>query len=110
MIWTDAHLSPRIAKWIEEEFGHPAKPLRDIGLRDAADDEIFSRARVDNVIVMTKDRDFPDLIARYGSPPKVIWLRMGNTTNRRLIEILTTHLSTALKFLEDGNDVVEVCA
>lgn len=110
MIWTDAHLSPQIARWIDEEFGHPAKALRDMGLRESEDEDIFSEARGKGVIVMTKDRDFPDLIARQGAPPKVIWLRMGNTSNGRLIAILREHLSTALEFLDDGNDIVEIRA
>jgi hypothetical protein len=32
--------------------------VREIGLRDASDPEIFRRARVANAVVMTKDRDF----------------------------------------------------
>jgi predicted nuclease of predicted toxin-antitoxin system len=44
MIWLDAHLSPRLARWIREELGHEAQPLREIGLRDADDEAIFERA------------------------------------------------------------------
>ena len=47
MIWLDAHLSPRIARWIREDLGHDAQALRDVGLRDAEDEEIFDRARED---------------------------------------------------------------
>lgn len=32
MIWVDAHLSPALARWIDEELGHPARALRDLGL------------------------------------------------------------------------------
>ena len=34
-IWTDAHLSPAIAKWITENYPAQATALRDLGLRDA---------------------------------------------------------------------------
>ncbi|MBW4430280.1 MAG: DUF5615 family PIN-like protein [Pelatocladus maniniholoensis HA4357-MV3] len=40
-IWIDAHLSPAIATWISDTFGIEALSLRDIGLRDAEDSEIF---------------------------------------------------------------------
>lgn len=32
-----------------------------------------------NVILLTKDRDFPELQQRLGAPPKIIWLRIGNS-------------------------------
>ena len=40
-IWVDAHLSPVIAAWITTAFGLPAVALRDLGLRDDTDHEIF---------------------------------------------------------------------
>jgi len=72
MIWLDAHLSPRVASWIRDSLGHDAQALRDIGLRDAEDEEIFDRARKDAVIILTKDKDFADLVAHLGPPPAVI--------------------------------------
>ena len=69
-IWLDAHLSPAIAEWITSEFGIEAFALRELGLRDAEDIEIFNSAREADAIVITKDRDFVLLIDRYGPPPK----------------------------------------
>jgi predicted nuclease of predicted toxin-antitoxin system len=80
-IWVDAHLSPAIATWITNTLGITALALRDIGLRDAEDHEIFEAAKAQKVIVMTKDRDFVELVDRLGSPPQIIWLTCGNTSN-----------------------------
>ncbi len=44
-IWIDAHLSPAIATWIDNTFEVTAFALRDIGLRDAEDLEIFAAAK-----------------------------------------------------------------
>jgi hypothetical protein len=41
MIWVDAQLSPALAAWIAAEFNHPAKAVRDLGLRNAKDKDIF---------------------------------------------------------------------
>ncbi len=41
IIWVDAHLSPSIATWITTTFGVTALALRDLGLREAEDLEIF---------------------------------------------------------------------
>lgn len=54
-IWVDAHLSPAIATWITSTFGITALALRDVGLRDAEDSEIFEAAKAQGVIFMTKD-------------------------------------------------------
>ncbi len=57
MIWVNAQLSPALAKWITTEFGEPAQSVRDIGLREAKDKDIFAAAREADAIVMTKDED-----------------------------------------------------
>jgi predicted nuclease of predicted toxin-antitoxin system len=57
---------------------------------------------------MTKDRDFVELVERYGSPPQVIWLTCGNTSNARLKEILTATLPDALELLRSGERLVEI--
>ena len=59
-IWIDAHISPAIGIWITNTFGIPASALRDLGLRDAEDPEIFEAAKTQGVIFITKDSDFVD--------------------------------------------------
>ena len=81
---------------------------RDVGLRDAEDLEIFEAAKAQGVIVMTKDKDFVDLVARLGAPPQIIWLTCGNTSNARLQEILSTTLLEALELLGAGEVLVEI--
>jgi predicted nuclease of predicted toxin-antitoxin system len=107
-IWIDAHLSPAIAVWITNTFGITAFALRDIGLRDAEDPETFEAAKAQSVILMTKDSDFADLVDRLGSPPQVIWLTCGNTSNARLREILTAALPQALELLRSREALVEI--
>ena len=40
--------------------------------------------RQGNVIVLTKDSDFVQLLERRGPPPQVVWLTCGNTSNLAL--------------------------
>ncbi|WP_413467410.1 DUF5615 family PIN-like protein [Pleurocapsa sp. FMAR1] len=107
-IWIDAHLSPAIATWINNTFEITALALRDIGLRDAEDLEIFAAAKAQEVIFLTKDSDFVDLVDRLDAPPKIIWLTCGNTSNARLKEILSVTLMNALELLETGEKLVEI--
>ena len=109
-IWIDAQLSPAIAKWITESFSVQAVALRDLGLRDAADRQIFAAAQQAGSVVMTKDSDFVELVNRYGAPPQVIWLTCGNTSNARLKQILTKTLPQAIALLDAGEPLVEINA
>ena len=107
-IWVDAHLSPELAVWLTNTFGVVAFALRDIGLRDAEDLEIFAAAKAQSAIVLTKDRDFADLVDQFGTPPQIIWLTCGNTSNARLREILSVTLPQALELLRSGESLVEI--
>lgn len=108
ILWIDAQLSPAIANWLTLTFAVTAVPLRDLGLRDATDREIFLAARREGAIVMTKDSDFVHLLEDFGPPPQVIWITCGNTSNANLKRILDDRLPSALEFLRLGDAVVEV--
>lgn len=108
MIWVDAQLSPAIAVWIENNFNVKAIALRDLGLRDAEDEEIFREAKNANAVVMTKDGDFVSLLDRFSSPPKIIWLTCGNTSNANLKIILLKTLQSAIDLLEGAEEIVEI--
>jgi hypothetical protein len=62
-VWVDAQLSPALASWLQTAFGVEAHALRELDLRDAEDQTIFDRARRASAIVVTKDRDFVDLVS-----------------------------------------------
>ncbi|WP_253274543.1 DUF5615 family PIN-like protein [Nostoc sp. PCC 7107] len=53
-LWIDAQLPPTLASWVTSSFSIEALSLRDIGLRDAKDIEIFEAARIANVIINDK--------------------------------------------------------
>lgn len=107
-IWIDAQFSPAIAAWMQENFPLTASALRDIGLRDAEDEEIFNAAKSASAVVMTKDADFLILLDRLRPPPQIIWVTCGNTSNARLKEILTATLPDALVLLASGERLVEI--
>jgi len=106
--WLDAQLPPAVAAWITATFGVDARAVRDLGLRDAKDPDIFQAARTAQVVMMTKDRDFVELLERLGPPPQVLWVTCGNTTNARLRDILTASLPAAIRLLEQGERLVEI--
>jgi len=108
IVWVDAQLSPELAPWLTERFAIEAAHVRDLGLRDAEDPEIFSAARTADVVVLTKDQDFVRLLEQRGAPPRVLWLTIGNTSNRYLRGFLERALPKALQLLQEGETLVEL--
>lgn len=108
--WLNAQLPPRFARWLVEEFGVEAVTLYDLGPRDAQDLEIFEAARGNGsgTVVVTKDRDFVDLVVRLGTPPQILWLTCGNITNRGLQETFSKTFPAALELLNAGEAIVEI--
>lgn len=108
-LWIDAQLSPALAAWINREYPDlQAHSVRSLSLRDAEDVEIFRAAREAEVVVMTKDSDFRHLLDDHGPPPKIIWVTCGNTSNRRMREILSRVLPDVLGALREGEPLVEI--
>jgi predicted nuclease of predicted toxin-antitoxin system len=107
-IWIDAQLSPALARWMSAEFGVEPTALRDLGLRDAKDAEIFERGRTVDAIVFSKDHDFLELLRRRGPPPKHLWLSAGNSSNERLRSLLSRSWSDVRELFEAGEALVEL--
>ena len=110
IFWLNAQLPPSLAEWLSITFGVSAVTLQDIALSDAQDIEIFNAARANGygTAVITKDRDFIDLVIRLGSPPQILWLTCGNITNRDLQRIFTRAFPEALELLQNGENIVEI--
>lgn len=68
---------------------HPRPGSSRLGPGAVKDAEIFQAARLAKAVVMTKDADFAELVGRLGSPPQVLWVTCGNTTDARLRQILS---------------------
>jgi len=64
--------------------------------------------RLSHHVVLTKDRDFVDLLRRHGVPPRVIWVTCGNTSNREMREVLGRTFLKACELLTSGEAMVEI--
>ena len=86
----DENLSPKLPRLLVTQFPGSLH-LRDCGLKGAADEEIWEHARVNGFTIVSKDSDFYQRSLFYGSPPKFIWLRIGNCTRADLVALLANH-------------------
>lgn len=108
IFWVDAQLPPNLADWLRWTFKVEAYALRELGLRDADDLEIFKRAQQEGIVLISKDSDFVELLLRQQPPPQLLWVTCGNTTNQRLQELFDEVFPQALQLLVEGHVVVEL--
>ncbi len=57
--------------------------------------------QVQRLAIVSKDEDFRDLSVRLGSPPKFIWLRVGNGPTRDIEDLLRQRHADVMAFLSD---------
>ena len=103
----DAQLPPALAKWLQE-IGHDAQPVREIGLRDADDNAIWNHAEAKGLVLLTKDEDFALRVQQTKAGPVIVWLRVGNSSNRALREWLKPRLPGIVQLVAQGGRMVEV--
>ena len=70
--------------------------------------QIFEAARMIGAVVMTKDRDFVDMVERLGPPPQVLWITIGNASNQQLRDTLGQLLPYAIEMVAAGEHLVEI--
>lgn len=90
------------------EHGHIAEHVTDIGLGDAADLTLWTYAIDHGSVLVTKDQDFRDMLLLRGSPPCVVWVRVGNTRRHALLEWFGPLIDRVVHLIESGNDLVEL--
>lgn len=103
----DAQLPPDLVRWLATK-GYAAEHVDELGLRDADDITIWDRAVTTEAIVVTKDEDFAERTKRTETGPIIIWLRIGNATNKNLFTWLERRWPEIIELLEAGHRLIEV--
>lgn len=89
-ILLDQGLPPYVGR-LMRDAGWDAEHVREIGMHSASDQEILEHAARDSIVVVTLDRDFPQLLALLGTArPSVVLIRQQRLRAADLMEILTS--------------------
>jgi predicted nuclease of predicted toxin-antitoxin system len=72
-----------------------------IGLDSASDERVWDYAKLNGFSIVTKDEDFHVLNVLRGSPPKVIWLQMGNCSTAQVEAMLRARFADIEAFERD---------
>jgi len=97
----DQNLSPRLPRLLVDIYPDSVH-VRTMGLRDADDSAIWEYARTNGLAIVSKDSDFQQRSLLYGSPPKFIWLRVGNCPFKTIEELLRRHSAAIHTFNMDA--------
>lgn len=73
----DQNLSLKLVSRLADLFPG-SRHVQSVGLDCADDDKVWEHARLNGFAIVTKDEDYNNLSVLRGSPPKVIWLQLGN--------------------------------
>lgn len=103
----DAQLPPALAHWLREA-GHDAQAVRELGLREASDTVIWQHAKSTGAIIITKDEDFVLRAQQDPTGPVILWVRIGNATNRMLQAWLLPQLPQITVLIHQGVRLVEI--
>jgi len=96
----DQNVSFRVIQQINKNFPE-AKHVKDFELQYASDQQIWAFAKTNDFSIITFDSDFYDLMTLKGHPPKIIWLRIGNTSSLHLANIRAKHQLIIHSFLKE---------
>jgi predicted nuclease of predicted toxin-antitoxin system len=102
----DAQLPPSLAEALRQA-GCQAVHVVDRGLLAATDQQIWDEAISRSAVLVTKDRDFPIRRAASDDGPTILWVRVGNMSNRKLIELALQALPAIIDAIERDEAVIE---
>ena len=78
-------------------------------LDKASDVEVWEFAKENEYTIVTKDSDFNDLAILKGTPPKIIWLKVGNCKVSDIEKILNDHVQSIKNFLDaEDSSILEI--
>lgn len=103
----DAQLPPGLVLVLAAQ-GHTAEHVSGGFPPGTADSEIWQYDLSCGGVIVSKDEDFPRRVLSAQAAPQVLWLRVGNTSNRALREWLQPLWPDIERSLAAGERVVEV--
>ena len=103
----DAQLPPALASKLAAA-GHQAEHVNDIGQGEATDADIWSYAIETQSVIISKDGDFSVLAKGEQPGAQVVWIRLGNASNKAPWSALEPLLPEIVAALEADELVIEV--
>ena len=97
----DQNLSHRLPARLADLFPDSSH-VRAAAQDQAPDDQIWEYARANGFCIGTQDSDFAERSRLYGAPPKVVWLRCGNSTPQQVEGILCRNVVLITELIQNA--------
>jgi predicted nuclease of predicted toxin-antitoxin system len=97
----DQNLSYRLVEGLSELFPGSTH-VRLMGMERSGDDTIWRYARDNGFVIVTRDADFNERSVVHGYPPKIVWIKSGNSSTEYILSILERHHAVLTEFGEDA--------
>ena len=96
----DENLSFRLISLLADLYPN-SEHVRNVGLLGHEDQNIWAYAADQDFLLVSKDADFYERSLVYGAPPKIMWLRIGNSTVAETASLLRDQYILVRRFFED---------
>ena len=109
--WIDLNLPPSMAIWLREDFHVKAFSFKDMGFDTKPDIEVFHLAASQKniIVITTKDFDFIGHSDTFGHPPKILYVNVGNISNKELKVIVYKSFTEVINmFLQPDKFLIEI--
>lgn len=103
----DENLSDRIVHRIIDLYPN-SDHVKTLALTNTDDVLIWEYAKENNFVIVSKDSDFHQRSLLYGYPPKLIYLRVGNSPTSKIIQILRDNFETIIEFANSETESILV--
>lgn len=96
----DENLSHKLPAKLADVYPGSAH-VRHVGLLGVGDERVWEYAASHGLVIVTKDDDFQQRSFLRGSPPKVVWLVVGNAATSEVAALLRAGSPTIARFVAD---------
>lgn len=103
----DQNLSYRLVAALTDRFPNSLH-VRDVGLARADDRTVWAYAREQDLTIVTKDSDFNQTTLLAGTPPKIVWLRLGNCSTDDVLAVLARRAEDIQDFINSPDELILV--
>ncbi|HZL26687.1 MAG TPA: DUF5615 family PIN-like protein [Acidobacteriaceae bacterium] len=99
----DENLSRQLVRDLADLYPGSEHVVR-LGFERSDDREIWDLARVQRYTIVTQDSDFAERSILEGAPPKIVWIRVGNSRTSEIETLLRASHPAIQKFIVDPID------
>ena len=99
----DENISSKLVKFLTKDFPESTH-IDFLQMQGTTDTNIWGYAQAENYIIVSKDNDFRQRSFLFGSPPKVIWLSIGNGGTKIIKELILKNISVIQRFSQDPTE------